>query len=144
MQLVESDWVRRGDFVGVIITRTYTGDFRKTYDFLKSIKEKRIYDILDQYGQKGVDLLADETPKRTGKTAASWTYKKEVSEQRIVLEWRNSNMADDGKTPVVILIIKGHGTGTGGYVPPNDFVSPVMESLFKEAADAVWKVVTSL
>ena len=88
--------------MGTIITRTYTGDFRKTYSFLKSIKEKRIYAVLDQYGQKGVDLLMDATPKRTGVTAASWTYKKEVSEERISLEWRNTNMADDGKTPVVI------------------------------------------
>lgn len=130
--------------MGLIITRTYTGDFKKTYSFLKSIKEKRIYAVLDEYGQKGVDILSKETPKRTGVTASSWVYKKEVSDERISLEWRNTNMADDGKTPVVILIIKGHGTGTGGYVPPNDFVSPVMEPLFKEAADAVWKVVTSL
>lgn len=130
--------------MGTIITRTYTGDFRKTYDFLKRIKEERIYDVLDQYGQKGVELLSEATPKRTGQTAASWTYKKEVSGERILLEWRNTNMADDGKTPIVILIIKGHGTGTGGYISPNDFVSPVIEPLFKEAADAVWKVVTSL
>lgn len=130
--------------MGLIITRTYTGDFKKTYSFLKSIREKRIYAILDEYGQKGVDILSKETPKRTGVTAASWVYKKEVSDERISLEWRNTNMADDEKTPVVILIIKGHGTGTGGYIPPNDFVSPVMEPLCKEAADAVWKVVTSL
>lgn len=130
--------------VGNIVTLSSSGDFKKTYTFLRKIQEKRIYDILDSYGQKGVQILSEATPVRTGKTAASWTYVKEVSDASISLEWHNTNMANDGSTPVVILIIKGHGTGTGGYVPPNDFVSPLMESLCQEAAEAVWKVVTSL
>lgn len=130
--------------MGNIVTLKSSGDFKKTFSFLKKIKEKRIYDILDLYGQQGVAILSANTPKKTGVTASSWTYVKEVSQERISLEWHNTNMANDGKTPVVILIIKGHGTRTGGYVPPNDFVTPVMEQLFQEASDAVWKVVTSL
>lgn len=130
--------------VGNVVTLSSSGDFKKTYAFLRKIKEKRIYDVLDSYGQKGVQILSEATPVRTGKTAASWTYVKEVSNASIGLEWHNTNMADDGVTPVVILIIKGHGTKTGGYIAPNDFVSPLMEELYKEAADAVWKVVTSL
>lgn len=130
--------------MGNIITLTSSGDFKKTRKFLRSIKEKRIYDILDDYGKRGVDILSKNTPVRTGVTAGSWTYVKEYSSDQISLEWHNTNMANDGKTPVVILIIKGHGTRTGGYVAPNDFVSPIMEQLFKEAADAVWKAVTSL
>lgn len=130
--------------VGNIITLSSSGDFKKTYAFLRKIREKRIYDILDSYGQKGVQILSEATPVRTGKTAASWTYVKEVSDTSISLEWHNTNMANDGVTPVVILIIKGHGTKTGGYVAPNDFVSPLMESLYKEVSEAVWKVVTSL
>lgn len=130
--------------MGNIVTLTSSGDFKKTRKFLRFIKEKRIYDILDDYGQRGVSILSENTPRRTGATAASWTYVKEYSDERISLEWHNTNMANDGKTPVVILIIKGHGTRTGGYVAPNDFVSPIMEQLFQEAADAVWKAVTSL
>lgn len=130
--------------VGNVITISSSGDFKKTNAFLRKIKEKQIYDILDSYGQKGAQILSESTPVRTGKTAASWTYVKEVSGDHISLEWHNSNMSNDGFTPVVILIIKGHGTKTGGYVAPNDFVTPLMETLYQEAADAVWKVVTSL
>lgn len=130
--------------MGNIVTLTSSGNFKKTTNFLKAIKERRIYSILDSYGAKGVSLLAENTPRRTGATAASWTYVTEVSDEVISLEWHNTNMANDGSTPVVILIIKGHGTRTGGYVAPNDFVTPIMESLFQEAAEAVWKVVTSL
>lgn len=130
--------------MGNLISLKSSGNFKKTRLFLKAIKERKIYSILDSYGQKGVDILSANTPVRTGATAASWTYVKNVSDSEISLEWHNTNLANDGKTPVVILIIKGHGTRTGGYVAPNDFVTPLMENLFSEVSDAVWKVVTSL
>lgn len=127
-----------------LISITASGDFKKTNAFLRRIKEKRIYTVLDEYGKQGVDILSSATPVRTGRTAGSWSYEKTVTDQSITLEWYNSSMANDGRTPVVILIIKGHGTRTGGYVPPNDFVTPAMESLFQEATEAVWRAVTSL
>lgn len=130
--------------MGSIITLTSHGNFKKTHGFLKAIKNFQVYSILDSYGQKGVDLLKDNTPVRTGATAAAWSYEKVVSEESITLSWKNSSLANDGKTPIVILIIKGHGTRNGGYVAPNDFVTPNMEKLFQEAVEAVWKVVTSL
>lgn len=129
--------------MGNLISLESSGDFKKTIAFLKAIQERRIYSILDSYGKKGVEILAANTPIRTGATAASWTYVKTVSDQEISLEWHNTNMANDGRTPVVILIIKGHGTRTGGYVPPNDFVTPLMENLFSEVSEAVWREVAS-
>lgn len=130
--------------MGNLIKLESSGNFKKTRLFLKAIKERKIYDILDSYGKKGVDILSANTPIKTGTTSASWTYVKNVSDSEISLEWHNTNLSNDGKTPVVILIIKGHGTRTGGYVPPNDFVTPLMENLFSEVSEAVWKVVTSL
>lgn len=130
--------------MGNLITLESSGNFNKTRLFLKAIKDQKIYEILDSYGQKGVDILSANTPVRTGATAASWSYVKKVSNNEISLEWYNNNLSNDGKTPVVILTIKGHGTRTGGYVPPNDFVTPLMEKLFSEVSEAVWKVVTSL
>lgn len=129
--------------MGNLISLQASGDFKKTNAFLEAIRERRIYNVLDSYGKRGVEILASSTPVRTGATAASWTYVKKVSSQEISLEWHNTNMSNDGKTPVVILIIKGHGTRTGGYVPPNDFVTPLMENLFSEVSEAVWREVTS-
>lgn len=127
------------------VTFTSYGNFRKTYDFLKAIRNKdRFVNVLTEYGEKGRKILADNTPRRTGTTAESWSYKIDVKPRGIVLTWTNSNMASDGRTPVVVLIINGHGTKGGGYVMANDFVTPNMEPLCKEAADAVWKVVKSL
>lgn len=42
------------------------GDFKKTFKFLRAMKEKRFLKNLDKYGQMGVDALAAATPKRTG------------------------------------------------------------------------------
>lgn len=122
-----------------------SGDFKNTKNFLKAVLERRaLYSVLDEYGERGLKLLVENTPKKTGETAASWRYEKVVTGNEISLAWYNSKLGDDDRTPVVILIINGHGTRTGGYVPPNDFISPIMENLLQEAADAVWKVVTSL
>ncbi len=127
-----------------MITITSSGNFKKTSRFLHAIKNREIYDVLDSYGARGVEILSSNTPMRTGTTASSWGYSKEITSQTIKLEWYNTNLAMDGKTPVVILIIKGHGTRNGGYVAPNDFVTEPMRSLFEEATEAVWKAVTSL
>lgn len=130
--------------MGKIISFESSGEFKKTYKFLERIREFRIQRILNRYGSKGVDILSANTPVKTGKTASSWSYETNIRDDGVSIEWYNSSLANDEKTPVVILIIKGHGTRNGGYVPPNNFVDPAMEDLFAEAADAVWKVVTSL
>lgn len=127
-----------------LITVKASGDFKKTMKFLQAIKEKVIYKTLDSYGKQGVEILQAATPKKTGRTASSWSYVVNISDGEVSLEWHNNSMANDGKTPVVVLIINGHGTRTGGYVPPNDFVTPAMEALLDEATEAVWKAVNSL
>lgn len=126
-----------------LVSFTTYGNFNRTEKFLNAIKSSEIYSILEDYGKEGCRVLEQSTPIRTGKTASSWSYKVERHGNSYRLVWLNSNLADDGKTPVVILIINGHGTGTGGYVPPNDFVTEPMRVLCKDAADAVWKAVKS-
>ncbi len=141
---LERPSITLGDNVSGVITFQSSGDFKKTTTFLKAIASKKMYEVLDSYGQKGVEVLSDNTPVRTGDTAGSWYYDKKVTAGGVCLEWYNSKKASDGTTPLIFLIINGHGTRTGGYVPPNDFVKNSMETVFTEAADAVWKVVTSL
>lgn len=127
-----------------VIRVTQKGKWKKTYGFLRTVKEKRIFDALVPYGEKGVSVLSASTPIDTGESASSWSYEIAISNSEVRMEWHNNRMGNDGKTPVVILIQTGHGTRTGGYVPPNDFINPVMKPLFDEIADAVWRVVESL
>lgn len=131
-----------------IISFETKGNFKSTEKFLKSIKnndfKRKIEEILAIYGERGVALLASNTPIRTGATANSWSFEIEISNSGMVLKWLNSKMSSDGKTPVVILIINGHGTKNGKYVVANDFVKPVIEPLCLEASESIWKVVNSL
>ena len=43
---------------------------------------------------------------------------------------------------IAILLIYGHGTKNGSYVQGNDFVTPVINMVFKDLADKMWREVT--
>ena len=115
-----------------LVSFSHSGNFTNTEGFLKHLRNLHIENILNKYGAKGVTLLQEATPKKSGKTAESWSYEVTINGEGAKIEWLNTNMGNDGKTPVAILIQMGHGTRTGGYVPPNDFINPVMEPLFEE------------
>ena len=52
------------------------------------------------------------------------------------LIYSNSYTISDG-TPLVVLIKQGHGTNNGGYVPPNDFITPIVEKTAKELSSKI-------
>lgn len=119
-----------------MINLSYKGEYKETKNFLKEfIDTYRTRTLMDSYGRKIVHALQEATPKRTGETASSWFYEIVEKESTISLEIRNSKMGNDGKTPVAILIQMGHGTRTGGYVPPIDYINPVIEPLFDELSN---------
>ena len=109
----------------------------------KGGKTKGLMSILDKYssaklkptfesvGKVGLQQLVDDTPVRSGKTANSWTMDITETNNKLDLIYSNSNTISDG-TPLVILIKQGHGTRNGGYVPPNDFITPIVDKTAKE------------
>ena len=109
----------------------------------KGGKTKGLMSILDKYssaklkptfesvGKTGLQQLVDDTPVRSGKTANSWTMDITEANDKLDLIYSNSNTISDG-TPLVILIKQGHGTRNGGYVPPNDFITPIVDKTAKE------------
>lgn len=113
------------------------GDFKKTFKFLRAMKEKRFLKNLDKYGQMGVDALAAATPKRTGLTAESWTYDITDNGEQLIISWNNTNV-QKGYYNVALMIQYGHGTGTGGWVEGIDYINPALKPVFNKIADAVW------
>lgn len=99
-----------------------------------------VHNTLVSRGRTGLSRLISATPKRSGKTAASWDMEVEKNRNGTTLYYSNSVKISDG-TPLVVLIVHGHGTGTGGYVPANDFVSPIVDSISKEILREVEKVI---
>ena len=95
---------------------------------------------LDSYGVKGVEALRNATPKDTGLTANSWSYKIEKSNNNITISFENSNINDG--VPIAIILQYGHGTRNGGWVEGYDYINPAIRPIFDELAKAAWKEVT--
>lgn len=127
--------------MGVSITSE--GNFEKTLKFLDALKQQKYLSILSKYGELGVKALQESTPKRTGKTAASWGYKAEKTKDGYSITWTNDSTTDRG-IPIVLLLIYGHATRNGGYVEGIDFINPALDPIFKDMADAAWREVRRL
>ena len=123
------------------IVFTQKGDFKKTFKFLFKLRNREFLQKIDQYGQMGVEALANATPKRSGKTAESWTYEIHYTGSSVEIVWINTN-ENKGRN-IAVLIQYGHGTRNGGYVQGIDFINPAMAPIFEEIADGVWQEVIS-
>lgn len=124
-----------------MITLSSSGNFDRTFRFLKKMQNLRIQNILEKYAQQGVQALSQATPLDTGRTASSWSYEVEVGNETATIHWMNSNV-NKGVNIAVILQF-GHGTGTGGYVQGRDYINPAMRPIFDRIAEEVWREVVN-
>ena len=119
------------------------GDWHKSYTFLKRLKDLGDPLDLEKYGTMGVAALSAATPKDTGKTADSWYYEIDRSEEgKIKLNFYNSNINDG--VNIAIILQYGHGTGNGGYVEGQDYINPAVKPVFEEMAQNAWEEVSRL
>jgi hypothetical protein len=108
-----------------------SGDFNNLERYLK--KDRRV--SLDQLGKALVEALRAATPTRSGATASAWGYRISKTSRGEELEIFNTNI-NKGKN-IAILIHYGHGTGTGGYVPPHPYIDKAIDSAYKSAINRV-------
>ena len=118
-----------------MITIHAKGSFDNTDKYLQKALHVFHQSKWDHYGQMGVEALAANTPKRTGKTANSWTYEVDIAGQGVTITWLNTN--ENKGVNIAIILQYGHGTGTGGYVQGQDYINPAMKPVFDEIAEAV-------
>lgn len=118
----------------------HTGNFSKTLQFLNIIIKRDYLNKLNRYGLEGVQALASATPKRTGLTAASWTYKITEEDGKITMSWFNTNVKNG--VQIAVILDYGHGTGRGTYVQGRHYISPAVQPVFDRIANDVWKEVT--
>lgn len=121
---------------------TQKGDFKKTVSLLNRISEKAFIEKVAKYGEEGVEALRAATPRRTGKTAESWSYELYLNDAANTLSiiWSNSNV--NKWANVAVLIQYGHGVHGGGYVQGIDYINPAMEPVFQKMADELFREVT--
>lgn len=125
-----------------MISFRHRGNFRKTERLLEKSIGRDYKSVLEKYGEKGVEMLAANTPKDSGQTAASWRYSLEERNGYLSVVWFNSNMHKG--VNIAIILQYGHGTGSGGYVEGRDYINPALQPIFDAMADAAWKEVTSI
>ena len=116
-----------------------SGKFNNTLKWLDDVKNKVPTETLKAIGKEGVTKLSAATPKgETGETAAGWGYTVEKNSSGAELSFHNDAHPETA-VPVAMLIQYGHGTGTGGYVPPIDYINPALNALFDSAGDRIAK-----
>lgn len=125
------------------ITFKRSGDFGDAVKFLEKERKskKRFVSILRRFGEKGVELLKEATPKRTGKTSRSWSYKVRLKNGSYALEFQNDNLFRG--VPIVVLLVYGHATQSGRWIEGRDFITPVTDPLFKDLQNQIRKEVMS-
>ncbi len=124
-----------------VITIRQSGDFKKSLTFFTHLRRWNVRPILEKYGRLGVERLAEATPKRTGKTAASWSYEIKMEKTGATLCWKNSNIVDG--VPIAVILQYGHGTRNGAYVQGLDYINPAVAPILTALSEELWKEVTS-
>ena len=109
------------------------GSFNNLELYLKRLKKRGRFKFLEKYGEEGVKLLAEATPKRTGLTSRSWQYKVEVTPTAAIISFYNTNIQNGINVAVVLQY--GHATRRGGWVEGRDYINPAIEPLFDKIAE---------
>ena len=119
---------------------TVIGDWSRTLRYLHSHLQEplSVKNVAEQTASEGVKALSSATPIRSGKTAHSWTGAVEDKDGHMEIQFDNTNVNQGAN--VAVLIQTGHGTGTGGYVPPTDYINPVTDRLTKKMVRQLDKI----
>ena len=118
------------------------GNYDRIRNYLMKNKTPQYLKVLERYGQEGVTALSQATPRSTGLTASSWSYKVVPGETKSSIEFHNSNI--NNGVPIAIILQYGHGTGTGGWVEGRDYINPAIQPIFDKIAEEAWKEVTKI
>lgn len=116
------------------------GNFEKVTSYFNRSKEVFKPGELDKFAKRGVEALADATPKDSGETASSWYYEIENQNGKITISFLNSNINEN--VNIAIILQYGHGTRTGGWVEGRDYINPALRPIFDEIAHTAWEEVT--
>ncbi len=117
---------------------TTIGDWDSTTKWLAKSTSRQSLDTLHSIGNAGVNALIAATPKDTGITASSWKYDIVGTGKGYEVIFKNTGHPFT-RIPVALLIQYGHGTRTGGYVPPVDYINPALRGIFESAGNKLAK-----
>lgn len=121
-----------------MISFSHRGNFSKTMTYMGYVKKRINNHNLDKYGSEGVEALRNATPKDSGLTADSWSYKIIRERDSVRIVFNNSNVVNDWAN-IAILLQYGHATRNGGFVQGRDYINPAIQPIFDKIAENAWK-----
>ena len=116
------------------------GDFGNLEKYLNKSLGRNYQQILEHYGELGVNALSTYSPRDTGRLASSWYYKIEETKNSISVTWCNSDI--EHEINVALIVQYGHATKSGSYVEGEDYINPALKPIFEDLAEKAWKEVT--
>lgn len=128
-----------------VVKFKHSGNFSSFERFADKVSKGQWHKYyLNNLGRKGVKALSDATPRRTGKTAESWSYRIVEGKDSIRVIWENDNIVinEHSRASVAVLIQYGHATRNGGFVEGIDYINPALRPLFDKFAKDAWEEVT--
>jgi hypothetical protein len=118
------------------VTFDTVGDFEQTLSWLNKVSKSDATNLMDNIGREGVKSLRANTPVGdTGQTASGWNYAVEKQSDGVEVYITNNAHPEAAPVNIARLIDSGHGTGTGGYVPPRPYIRRSMQAIFKNGVD---------
>lgn len=107
---------------------TASGDFNNIEAWLKRSVKKQNAGPATELAKMLTSRLAETTPVGSGKTAGAWDYTINQNGDNIVIEITNFNI--NKGVSIARIIHYGHGTGTGGYVPPRPYITQAINDIW--------------
>lgn len=124
------------------ISFSQKGNWDKTDKWLRKHQKISLREILEPYGEIGLQALRNATPVKTGKTRDSWYYTIDTSTPgRLTINWCNSNINEG--VNIAVIIQYGHGTRGGTYIEGTDYINPVMKPIFDSLSNRAFKEVVT-
>lgn len=125
------------------LTVDVQGDWSNTMNWVKKLKnQSRMDSVLRQVGELGESALSAATPVgETGETARGWNHTTSGG-RNVKVEFYN-NAHPEESVNIAKIIELGHGTGTGGYVPPRPYIKQAMAPVWSKASQLIDKELRS-
>lgn len=116
------------------------GDFENVRSWLDGVSKRNPTTILKTIADKGTASLKENTPKDTGETASGWVSETIRMGDVTEVSWKNE-AHPESEVNVAKLIELGHGTRTGGYVPPNPYIKEAMKPVWEDVDKVVKELI---
>jgi hypothetical protein len=114
------------------------GNFDVINGWLKHIIKIDPSVVANQIASEGKRSLSANTPIDTGETASGWVSEVKSNGTTTEIAWKNVAHPGAGVN-IAKIIDQGHGTGTGGYIPPKPYIKKAMTPVWGSADNMINK-----